>query len=78
MFIPVGHLAFQAVVALVVNNLAGGLDGGYLALMSAGLTRFATLIASAKPVKNPEFGHEAEAGAQRAQIFAVKFTVNRR
>ena len=33
--VPVGHLAFQAVVAFVVDNFAGGFDRSDLALVSA-------------------------------------------
>ena len=57
--IPVSHLALQTVVALVVNNFSGWLNGGYLALMCTGLTGFATLVASAQPVKNSKTGYKA-------------------
>ena len=59
MLIPVSYLALQAIVAFVIDNLAGGFDGGYLALMGAGLAGLATFVASAQPFKNAEACHEA-------------------
>ena len=59
MLVRIGYLALQAVVALVIDNLTGGFNGGNLALMSTGLAGFAALISPAQPFKNSEAGHEA-------------------
>ena len=66
MIIPVGHLAFQAVVAFVVDNFAGGFDSGDLALVSARLAGCAALHSAPQPVENAKAGDETQAGAQWA------------
>ena len=55
-FIPVGHLAFQAVMAFVIDDFPGRLDGRNLALCRACLTGLAALLAAAQPVKDAKTG----------------------
>ena len=78
MLIPVGHLALEAVMALIIEDLTRGLDRGNLALVTTGLAGCATITTPAQPVKDPEARGETETRAQGTQVLAVEFAVNGR
>ena len=63
LFVPIGYLALQAVMALVVDDLACWLDCTDLALFGAGLARGAAVGAPPKPVEDPKSGEETQRGA---------------
>lgn len=63
MFIPAGYLALQVVVAFVVDNSAGGFDGGDLALVSTGLAGLTTFVAPAQPFKDAKTCYEGKGRA---------------
>ena len=49
MLVPVGNLAFQAVVTFVVDNFTRRFNGGNLALVGTRLAGFSALVAPAQP-----------------------------
>src|SRR5690606_24997342 len=68
--VVVGHLAIEAVMALVVVDMAVRVDGLDLAFLGAQLAGVAAFLAALEPVEQAHPAGHRQGGAQRAEVTA--------